>query len=521
MVHTSTIFFTKAGNIIPTVTGTISFLSSSTIIYIILRSKSGVKITYHRIILGLSIADCLTSFVTLLTTIPMPKDVIYPFALASYGNVATCEAQGLVYIIGNAICFSMNGILNIYYLCSLRFNMKEHTFRNYLEIPLYILMLALSIGVSCGAFLNQEIINPSPTDPYCVPNSYPANCPEEDNPDCRGGGGRGAFTPGYLATLSIATFTLLVTMTLIIHAFYRNERKLRKAVKDKQIQEDDEAFQALLHAQEMFGIITRQAMMYIAAFVITWIFGVLEFLWQTEVIAVSDRGVEILIILRIIFQPLQGLFNLIIFVYHKAHVNLRSDEDMTLGEAIIEIFLNTGNIEDSVQIHNLDVVFDYTENLHVPQLGEDHRTEVENGLEEVDLTADDGIIFNSRNASQGGSSCFVRSGVLPPIDEDRTPTRLFYNSGQSATPSSTRSLEMVKKNDVSVSGLSIAPELPMQENNDGVSFAAESRSPSNGRNEQNDRKEAFNDDDVSYSESRSMLSVLSGFSSVLSRKNWD
>jgi len=55
----------------------------------------------------------------------MPKDVIYPFALASYGNVLTCEAQGLIYIIGNGICFAMNGILNIYYLCSLRFNMKE------------------------------------------------------------------------------------------------------------------------------------------------------------------------------------------------------------------------------------------------------------------------------------------------------------------------------------------------------------------------------------------------------------
>ena len=97
----SLFYFTKAGIIIPTVTGTISFLSSSAIIYVILRSKSGIKTTYHRIILGLSIADCITSFVILLTTIPMPKNVIYPFALASYGNVATCEAQGLIYIIGN------------------------------------------------------------------------------------------------------------------------------------------------------------------------------------------------------------------------------------------------------------------------------------------------------------------------------------------------------------------------------------------------------------------------------------
>jgi hypothetical protein len=214
MSHSS-FYFTKSGVIIPTVTGTISFLSSSTIIYVIARSKSGIKTAYHRIILGLSIGDCLISFVFLLNTIPMPKDVIYPFALPSYGNVATCEAQGLIYIIGNVACFCMNGILNIYYLCTLRFNMPEKTFRNYLEIPLYTTTLALSIGVSCGTLLNREVLNPSPTDPFCVPNSYPAGCTTEDNPNCRGGGGRGAFTPGYLATLSIATFTLLVTMTSI------------------------------------------------------------------------------------------------------------------------------------------------------------------------------------------------------------------------------------------------------------------------------------------------------------------
>jgi len=113
--------------------------------------------------------------------------------------------------------------------------MKEKTFRNYLEIPLYIATLAVSIGVPCAALLNQEVINPGPDDPYCVPNSYPAGCTKEDNPSCRGGEGRGSFLSIYVSalalTLTIATFTLLVTMALIIHSFCRNERKLRKAVK--------------------------------------------------------------------------------------------------------------------------------------------------------------------------------------------------------------------------------------------------------------------------------------------------
>jgi len=258
--------------------------------------------------------------------------------------------------------------------------MPEITFRYYLEIPLYTTMLALSFGISCGTLLNQEILNPSPTDPYCIPNSYPADCTKEDNPDCRGGKGRGAFNALNATTISMATFTLFVTMTLIIHSFYRNERKLQKAVKDNQIQEDDEGFQALLYAQETSRNITRQALLYIAAFVITWIFGFFQVLWQTEVIELTDRGARIISTFRVCLQPLQGLFNLIIFVYHKAHVRLRSDEDLTLGEAIIEVFLNPVSIEDSVQIHNLDVVFEDAKYLYGPHIKKAPSPKLKSGL---------------------------------------------------------------------------------------------------------------------------------------------
>lgn len=122
--------------------------------------------------------------------------------------------------------------------------------------------------------------------------------------------------------------------------------------------------------------------------------------------------------------------------------------------------------------------------------------------------------------ARGGSSDFIHSGALPPIDEERSPTRRYYFGGQAATPTA---LEMVKKNDVSVSGLSFAPNSSMQDSNDGISFEWESRSPSHGRTERNDRTEVFKDDETNYSNagSRSILSVLSGFSSVLLRKNLD
>jgi hypothetical protein len=172
---------------------------------------SGIKTTYHRIILGLSSADCLTSLAIALTTIPMPKDVIYPFEMPSYGNIATCEAQGLVYMMGNAFVLCMNGILNIYYLCTLRYNMREKIFRCYLEIPLFIVSLVISITLPSIALLNQELLNPSPYYPVCVANSYPLDCTKADNPECRGGGGRGALSPLFYCTITIFFFTLIIS----------------------------------------------------------------------------------------------------------------------------------------------------------------------------------------------------------------------------------------------------------------------------------------------------------------------
>ena len=107
-------YLTTAGLVIPSVTGSISCISSLAIIYIKVRSKTNT--TYHRIMFLMSFCDMLASLAIALTTIPMPKDVIYPFKGRSYGNTATCVAQGLVYITGSAIVVGMNSILNVYYL---------------------------------------------------------------------------------------------------------------------------------------------------------------------------------------------------------------------------------------------------------------------------------------------------------------------------------------------------------------------------------------------------------------------
>jgi len=109
----------------------------------------------------------------------------------------------------------------------------------------------------------------------------------------------------------------------------------------------------------MSGIVTRQALLYIAAFLITWIFGVLGVLNnQTDAMELTDQGVKNMSILRMIFQHLQGLFNLMIFVYHKVHTLRTADESLSVSEAIAKVFFFAGQMEDKAVISNLNMVVD-------------------------------------------------------------------------------------------------------------------------------------------------------------------
>ena len=65
------------GIAITTVAASSSIIGSVIIIFLILRSNIGLKTVYHRILFGMSVSDILQSFPMILTTMPMPKDMIY------------------------------------------------------------------------------------------------------------------------------------------------------------------------------------------------------------------------------------------------------------------------------------------------------------------------------------------------------------------------------------------------------------------------------------------------------------
>lgn len=378
---------------IPAITGSVSFVSSGTIIYVIVRSK--IYSTYHRIMLGTSIADCVASLAIALTTLPMPKDVIYPFAGKSFGNIATCEAQGLAYLTGNTFVFCMSFLLNMFYLCSLAiwFTLKEENFKWIIEAPLFLASLLISLLVPL-VYFDKEVINPSPNDTFCSIYSYPQGCNKEDNPSCRGGSMdlQGKFAKTYVPIMFITFLTLILTMVMVVISFHRTEKGLRFKTTARELtsaaetssasvverntmmgEEDPQdsslnvssssndtpttmdisMFRTFRRAQENKRIVTRQAIMYILAFFFSHGFTVLSYIDLRYHKYMSYT--EWIAILRIIFQPLQGFFNMLIFLHHKVHSIRRDNPNESFAQALRTVFLSPKTVEDPI-VSSIEIV---------------------------------------------------------------------------------------------------------------------------------------------------------------------
>jgi hypothetical protein len=128
-----TFYLTKTASTMATVSSTITVIASIISISVISRSQIRLSSVYHRIIFFMSILDLIGSTAMALTTIPMPKDQIYAFEGGTYGTVATCEAQGILFLYGIGGSFHYSSGLCLFYLCIIVFQMSDRKIRRYLE----------------------------------------------------------------------------------------------------------------------------------------------------------------------------------------------------------------------------------------------------------------------------------------------------------------------------------------------------------------------------------------------------
>jgi hypothetical protein len=319
------------------VTGTLSAIGSFVILNIILRSTIKLGTTHHRIMASMSVFDIIASICMALSTLPMPSDTVFRNGRPMWGNKTTCQIQGFLITLGIVGGVTLYNCLAWYMVCKITFRMDDKTMRNKIEPYMMIVAIALALSGTIF-FLVKDLINPSFFNSFCSIAPYSEDCNDVSSDewyDCVSGN-EAAMKPFErslnftIVVIAVNVVLILVAMFLIIKTAFGNQKKSKDAneqisdtnspsANDIFSSEDDSTSDN--HEQQKFNttdlkysrVLILQALMYIMAFFLTWIFMVLSTLLESNTPTFMEISKAVLL-------PLQGFWNMIIFVYDKAYL---------------------------------------------------------------------------------------------------------------------------------------------------------------------------------------------------------
>uniref|UniRef100_A0A7S2LU29 G-protein coupled receptors family 1 profile domain-containing protein n=1 Tax=Skeletonema marinoi TaxID=267567 RepID=A0A7S2LU29_9STRA len=275
----------KAMAVAPKVTGIISLFSSTFIIQHVLRDRKRRSLTYHRLLLGMSISDFFGSLMCFLSTWPIPRGE----ACLAAGTTATCTAQGFFGQTAALCTPTYNISLAIYYILVIVKGWKEYRVS---KIEKYLHAFPILAGFGTGfAALGLKLYN-----------NYGWLCwiaPAPNNPD--------NFLIYQLAFLVAEAWAIIIFLAICMTIIYFHVLK-----QEKKLDKYSASFSQKKRKQSKK--IRNQAFLYVGCMYMTWIFGsALVFIaadaWKAPptFIIVGQIG-------HLTFFPLQGFFNLLIYM---------------------------------------------------------------------------------------------------------------------------------------------------------------------------------------------------------------
>jgi hypothetical protein len=179
-----------ASALCPKFTAMASVVGSSLIIRDVIQirnKKFSALSTRHRILVGMSVCDILSSLALFMTSWPVPEEI--PMAVWNVGTKQTCAAQGffMQLSIGTVL---YNACLALYYLLVIRYGWKDEYIAKRVEPWMHFIALAFTLCTG-AAGLALDLFNPmvytctiTPYPPFCTQsyeNKGPTNCIRGDN----------------------------------------------------------------------------------------------------------------------------------------------------------------------------------------------------------------------------------------------------------------------------------------------------------------------------------------------------
>mmetsp|Transcript_26409 Transcript_26409/g.39120 ORF Transcript_26409/g.39120 Transcript_26409/m.39120 type:complete len:333 (+) Transcript_26409:69-1067(+) len=309
----------------PRISGTISAISSSTIIFLIFRSQPRLSTIYHRIMFGMSFADIMASTAMSLTTLPMPRNDDPVWNRKDYGsyngetfwsdqtkigNEQTCTVQGFFFSTGISIMFAYNGMLCFYYACAIAFRMHEKDIRKKVEPFLHGVPLVLGLCPAIPAFM-YHFYTPITNDAWCTMRVKHVDTAPVS-----------MFIFRYLpASIGGLVVLIVISLCLVIWRVRKNGKLLKEMVDHNDIQVEER----VTAAHQNTKLIIFQSLAYIGALLVTLAFPLVRIMMGVDGYwNFTDKEAAVYVLMgkfMVVLVPLQGFFNLIIFLWHKGKGN--------------------------------------------------------------------------------------------------------------------------------------------------------------------------------------------------------
>jgi hypothetical protein len=396
---------TIAGFILPCVNGLISACSSAVILHVIRKSQDKFSTTYHRIMGLMSFFDIILSLLFALGTIMMPSDTFYKFAGPTLGNRATCQAQGWLIIFGFTGSTAMYAALSWYFMLTITFNVKASKIACIFEPVAYLYTFCQAL-IGPSVYLSKDLLNPNPYDIFCTIAPYPQSCDEEKWYDwnyCEWAENAISDYNFYMnVTINIMLFTFIMIVlgfSVILWTVFQKNKLLKAllvAVSEEPHecdntdsfeesnlgeasnyhQEDErrnEESDKMNHINDLkySRVLIIQALMYIFAYFLTWFFNFLS-----GTIHVESFGMDAV---NSILFPLQGFWNLFIFLYDKTYLIRARNPNTSFWAAVKMILFHPTDVPvlimsniSMIVIEPRDEVNDIEEDARISQIESTH-----------------------------------------------------------------------------------------------------------------------------------------------------
>jgi hypothetical protein len=424
---------TRAATILTCTTGILSFLSSLFILNIVRMSNQKLTTTYHRIMAFMSVFDMMASVSMALTTLPMPSDDMLRFDGPMLGNHLTCQTQGYFVVLGLIGGMSLYMCLSWYFVCRITLRMDLFKIRKRFEPAIYIYATVLAFFLS-SYMLSNDLINVIPRASFCVIGPMRTNCTytaDGEYYSCEVQKSTVPFEQIKFFILGLNIVMILVAMMIIIWTILRKNRDIKRVMDENRLQSDYELDTSELRYSRVLVI---QALMYIFAFIMTWFFT-----FTSNVIDEDQPLPKVILVLKSIFFPMQGFWNLIIFVYDKAYLVYQSDTYEGFWKTITIILFHPAKAPDII----------------LPSTFMDHDHADDNADNEevagnIEISADSHKSdVDTETMEPGRGSNSLDSS---PLDTLSTPSSNFELSGDSKISGESSSVGVIRRDGVEYVG---------------------------------------------------------------------